>query len=347
MLPRCILTLSSLLAWLPGQLPTAPAPPPSDNGDELRRAMQREAMRHVSVGLRAAPRGPVDPERLRRRQVNRTMTLQLVLDPELEATDPADRLAIDAFAKAAALGTQGSEAVLGVAVSGRRPDERHRALLGVLRAWQPGAVLGSDRTGELLRGLIDDPDDELAAIACSLLGRQLRTGYSAPLAELVRAAEAAWPEDPRELVPAAGLAPAEGMAEYSWGGTRLSRLILLAMHSGASRLALRIAEPPPEGSTADEIRKHAHFTLEALAIAAPRLDAATAAKVHAWYIPHLHSWDRQVQQLTTWHCGVLAVLTWIHPQLPPHLLPSYAPMRDWELVRRYVDGKLGGLHRAP
>ena len=340
--------LASVVTCLPGQQVPAPAPLPK--AAAARRvpiqlqgadAERRLALHQVAAACRlpareALPPAPVDW---------RTKSEPPYSYPEAKAGQPADQTAIARFAEAAAIGAVGSEAVLATALASPRHDVSHRAVLGVLRSWQRQPTW-NEHTCDLLVALIDHPDDDVAAVACGLLGMQLRAGFTQPLPELVLRANAAWPADATEFRPAIAPAPHRLIAFHSWSGTRDSRLVLLAMHSGSAQLIDRVVQPLPAGANHAQIGTHAEFILLCCAIAAPRVDGATARRIHSWYMPHVQKWDPGCTDLVSWNYGVLTALTHIHPQLPAELLPSYAPLRDRPRLAKFIRDELGGL-RSP
>ena len=338
-----LLTTLSLLATL--ATAQDPRPAPTAVGSDPRRASQREAMRLIGVASRQ-PRRVEATERPMPRLGDVRLDAQAPTPPERLLDQEGDEQAALLYRDAARLGAVGAELVLAHATATDRHDDALRAMHGLLRAGRE-RLIPTERTRALVLGLIDHPDDDVAAIACVLLALQIRAGDTTSLPLLRDRALAAWPEDPTSLVPAAGLAPAPGMAEYSWGSDRASRLVLLAMHGGERELLLRVAEPLPDGAVPAAVRRHAHFTLLAASIAAPYVDAATARQLHGWYMPHVRAWDLETKALTTWHCGVLAVLTRIHPLLPAELQQTYGRLREWPLLRDHVDQQLGGLQRTP
>ena len=305
---------------------------------------RREAMQHFAAGCRVPATAAPEPTGEPPARPARRLTPTAPEAPETRLSSADDRKAITHFEAAAACGSAGSAAVIAHAATAPQPNLSQRALVGVLRAWRTRPQF-SDRTGELLTNLVEHPDDDTAALACALLAQQIRAGYRAPLATFLRRALAELPDDRSELMPAGGMAPAPGMVEQSWLGNRTSRLVLLAMHTGDPQLIQRVAAPLTGGSTWAQVNQHAHFTLLGLAIAAPHVDAATAEQIHGWYMPHVTAWDPRTTALTTWHCGVLATLTSLHPVVPARLLPSYARLREWPLLRDHVEQKLGGLRR--
>lgn len=343
--PSLLAPLLVLTTVVVAQTPSATVPATNAIEPPSTVALQRQAMRLIGAASRQPRR--VDTDGRATHRLSHVYPVDTVpLQPSMLLDHDGDTQAVLHYRDAARLGVVGAELVLAHATAIDRPDDALRAMHGLLRAGEERPTT-TERARVLLLGLLDHPDDDVAAIASVLLALQIRAGDQAPLPHLRERALAVWPEDQARLVPAAGLAPAPGMAEYSWGGDRVSRLVLLAMHTGDRDLLLRIAAPLPAGATPEDVRRHAHFTLLAASIAAPRVDAATARQLHSWYMPHVQGWDLQTKTLTTWHCGVLAVLTRIHPRLPEPLQQGYGRLRDWPLLRDHVDGQLGGLQRTP
>ena len=324
---------------------TAQAPRPSIAVVASNQPTQRAVMQRISLASRQ-PRRPDPADHAWPKLVGFRVDGQSPTEPASLLIYDGDLQAVNLYREAALLDDRGAQLVLAHATACERGDDALRAMHGVLLAFTERVATDAG-TRTLLLSLIDHADDDIAAIACALLAQTIRAGDTTALPMLRERALAAFPADRSELIPAAGLAPAPGMAECSWGGDRTSRLVLLAMHTGDRDLLLRIAAQLPAGAKPPQVHRHAHFTLLAAAIAAPRVDGETARQIHSWYMHHVDAWDPNTKALTPWHCGVLATLTRIHPHLPDHLQQTYGRLRDWQLLHDHVDGRLGGLQHKP
>lgn len=259
-------------------------------------------------------------------------------------SDGRDQAAVRLFALAAANGTTGSEAVAALAVSTPRREVRRRALLGLQEAWE-GKIVPSERASAVLLHIADRGSDADSGLATKLLAMQLRNGQRALLPQLVQQVNAEWPTDLTEFRPVDPLAPRAGL-QFGYGsGNRISRLVLLAMHSGDGALVDRLVTPLPAGSDPNDVGIHARFLLQGFTVAAPFVDSAAARKIHSWYMPHADGWANDpVVPTDTWRLGVKTTLVAIYPQLPDELRATY--MRNRALMPDIIDKHLGGLPRT-
>lgn len=301
----------------------------------------REAMHHLDAARRT-PRVPYPPPQPTRAFCGTPDGSPWPSPP----FDSSDNDALTAFAAAAACCPTAAAAVLADALVADEERIARRALLGVLRGWRTDNCGEHRLTAQLLFLSGETRWDEasnhhVAEWAIGLLSQQIMGPTSERVrTTLVQEVMRDWPLRNEDLILPwdTGRLPCRHRRrwfppEYT-RAPRMTRLILIAAMTGDRSLIDRLV---PEGTdpTAQNPASPSHprFVLRFMALAAPHVDAETARRLHAWYMPHvLGSLDLGIPancwrtRENLWRVDALDVVMAIHPRVPDSLLASYEPL---------------------